>query len=61
MINCAVRVKQVQVVFILGDEMIIKCLYNLFLAIKQIHRVHLAGFSENNGIVYAKFQNQLFA
>ena len=32
MINCTVPVKQVQVVFIHGDETISKCLYNVALA-----------------------------
>ena len=40
---------------ILGDETISKCLYNLFLAVQQIRRATLAGFSETNGVVYAKF------
>jgi len=39
-------------VCILGDETISKCLYNLFLAVQQICRATLAGFSETNGVVY---------
>ena len=50
---------EVQVVCIFGDETIIKCLYNLFLAIKQIRRATLAGFSKNNGVVYAKFHKSI--
>ena len=38
--------------YILGDETIGKCLYNIFI---QIRRATLAGFSETNGVVYAKF------
>ena len=53
-INCAVPVKQAQVVFICGDETISKYLYNIFLAIQRIRRTSLAGFGENNGVVYAK-------
>jgi len=34
--------------------MISKCLYNLFLAIKQICRATVAGFSKNNGVVDMK-------
>ena len=29
----------------LRDQMISKCLYNLFLAVEQTHRISLAGFS----------------
>jgi len=46
-------------VCILGDEMISKCSYNLFLAVKQIHRATLAGFSETNEVVYAKFHKSI--
>jgi len=42
-------------VCILGDETIRNCLYNLFLAVQQIRWATLAGFSETNGVVYAKF------
>ena len=42
-------------VLILGDETISKHLYNLFQAVQQFHRAPLAGFSETNGVVYAKF------
>ena len=44
---------------ILGDEAISKCLYNLFLAVQQIRRATLAGFSETNGVVYAKFRKSI--
>ena len=44
---------------ILGDETISKCLYNLFLAVQQIHRATLAGFSETNGVVYVKFHKSI--
>ena len=54
-INSAVPVKQVQVVLICGDETISKCLYNIFLAVKQICRATLAGFGEKNGVVYVKY------
>jgi len=50
---------EVQVVHILGNEMISKCLYNLFLAVQQIRRVTLAGFSETNGVFYAKFHKSI--
>jgi len=46
-------------VFIHGDEMIGKCLYNIFLAMKQIHRATLAGFGENNGVVYTKYHKSI--
>ena len=49
---------EVQVVCILGDETISKCLYNLFPAVKQIRRV-TAGFSKTNGVVYAKFHKSI--
>ena len=45
---------------IVGDETISKCLYNLYLAVQQIHRVTLAGFSETNEVVYAKFHKSIF-
>ena len=44
---------------ILGDETISKCLYNLFLAVQQIRRATLAGVSESNGVVYAKFHKSI--
>ena len=44
---------------ILGDETISKCLYNLFLAVQKIRRATLAGFSETNGVVYAKFHKSI--
>ena len=47
-------------VCILGDETISKCLYNLFLAVQQIRKATLAGFSETNGVVYAKFHKSIF-
>jgi len=50
---------EVQVVCILSDETISKCLYNLFLAVQQIHRATLADFSETNGVVYAKFHKSI--
>ena len=50
---------EVQVVCILGDETIRKCLYNLFLAVQQIRRATLGGFSETNGVVYAKFHKSI--
>ena len=50
---------EVQGVCILGDETISKCLYNLFLAEQQIRRATLAGFSETNGVVYAKFHKSI--
>jgi len=50
---------EVQVVYILGDKTISKCLYNLFLAVQQIRRVTLAGFSETNGVVYAKYHRSI--
>ena len=53
MINRAVPVKQVQVVFIHSDETISKCLYNIFLVVQRIRRATLAGFGENNVIVKA--------
>ena len=46
-------------VCILGVETINRCLYNLFLAVQQIHRATLAGFSETNGVVYAKFHKSI--
>jgi len=52
-------VKQVQVVFICSDEMISKCLCNIFLAIKQIGRATLACFGENNEVVYAKYHKSI--
>ena len=59
MINRAVPVKQVQVVFIRGDETISKCLYNIFLAVLRICRATLAGFGENNGVIYAKYHKSI--
>ena len=59
MINCAVPVKQVQVVFIHSDEKISKCLYNIFLVVQIIRWATLAGFGENNGVVYAKFHKSI--
>ena len=50
---------EVQVVFIFGDEAFRKYLYNLFLALNQICRATLAGFSENNGVVYTKFHKSI--
>ena len=50
---------EVQVVCILGDETISKCLYNLFLALQQIRRATLAGFSKTNRVVYAKFHKSI--
>ena len=44
---------------ILGDDTISKCLYNVFVAIQQICRATLAGFSETNGVVYAKFRKSI--
>jgi len=44
---------------ILGDETISKCIYNLFLAVQQIRRATLAGFSETNGVVYTKFHKSI--
>jgi len=58
-INRAVPVKQVQVMFIHSDKMISKCLYNIFLAIQRICRTTLAGFGENNGVVYVKYQKSI--
>ena len=58
-INRAVPVKQVQVVFIHGDETISKCLYNIFLAIQRMRRATLAGFGENNGVVYTKYHKSI--
>ena len=55
-INRAVPVKQV---FIHGDETISKCLCNIFLAIQRISRATLAGFGENNGVVYAKYHKSI--
>jgi len=46
-------------VFIRGDEMISKCLSNMFLAVRRIHRATLAGFGENNGVVYAKYHGSI--
>jgi len=59
MINSAVPVKQVQIVFIHGDETINKCLYNIFLTMQRIHRATLAGFGENNGVVYVKYHKPI--
>ena len=59
MINRTVPVKQVRVVLFHGDETISKCLHNIFLAINQIHRAKLAGFGENNGVVYAKYHKSI--
>ena len=36
--------------------MISKCLYNIFLAVKKVHR---AGFGENNGVIYAKYYKSI--
>jgi len=58
-INHAVPVKQVQVVFIYSNEAISKCLYNIFLVIQRICRATLAGFGENNGVVYVKFHKSI--
>ena len=59
MINRVVPVKQVQVVFIRSDETISKYLYNIFLVVQRIRRATLAGFGENNGVVYAKFHKSI--
>ena len=59
MINRAVAVKQAQVVFICSDKMISKCLYNIFLAVQRIRRATLAGFGENNGVVYTKYHKSI--
>ena len=61
MINIiAFPVKQVQVVSFCGDEMISKCLYNIFLgSVRQICRANLAGFGKNNGVVYAKYHKSI--
>ena len=59
MINHAVPVKQVQVVFIRSDETISKHLYNIFLAVKRIRRATLTDFGENNGVVYAKYHKSI--
>ena len=48
MINRAVPLKEVRVVFIRSDEMINKCLYNISLVVQRIRRATLAGFGENN-------------
>jgi len=57
-INHAVPVKQIQIVFICGDEMISKCLYNILLAVQRIRRATLAGFDENN-VVHAKYHKSV--
>ena len=50
---------EVQVVCILGDETISKCLYNLFPAVIQIRRATFAGFTKTNGVAYAKFHKSI--
>ena len=45
--------------FIRGDETISKCLYSIFLAIQRIRRATLAGFGENNGVVYVKYHQSI--
>jgi len=50
---------EIQLVCILGDKTTSKCLYNLFPVVKQICRATLAGFSENNGVVYTKFHKSI--
>ena len=59
MINHAVQVKQVQLAFIHGDELISNYFNNIFLAAKQIRRASLAGFGENNGVVYVKYHTSI--
>ena len=39
--------------------MISRYLYNIFLAVRQICRANLAGFGENNGVVYAKYHKSI--
>ena len=39
----------------LRDQMISKCLYNLFLAVEQTRRISLAGFSNLQYVVYVTF------
>jgi len=50
---------EVQVVCILGDKTISKCLYNLFPAVKQIRKATFAGFSKTNRVVYVKFHKSI--
>ena len=56
MINRVVPVKQVPSS---GDETISKCLSNMFLAIRRIHRATLADFGENNGVAYVKYHGSI--
>ena len=56
MINHAVQFKQW---LFAVHKMITKSLCNIFLVIKQICRATLAGFSENNGVVYAKYHKSI--
>jgi len=47
------------------DQMITKCVYNLFLAVEQICRIGLASFSDLQSVVYTSvyitFLNKFFA
>ena len=45
--------------FIHGNTTISKCLYNIFLAVKQIRRATLDSFGGNNGVVYARYHKSI--